>query len=284
MNQCAVDPSAARPVAAVRNPAGCGRTVRAVATLAAVLLLGACASPPAGDRYLSSEVNDPFEPVNRGIFFLNDGVDTMVVRPAAEYYRGLVPQPVRNSVRSGLNNLKTPVILANDLLQGEFDRAGTTISRFAINSTVGVLGLFDVAADMGMPRHSEDFGQTMAVWGVPDGPYLVLPLLGPSNPRDAVGRAVDTVFDPIDWYGRTDAAGANFETFSFTRTVVGAVDTREEFINRLDELRRQSVDFYAAVRSSYRQLRAREIANGRNGGGESGPTSFVPEGADFDLP
>jgi phospholipid-binding lipoprotein MlaA len=140
-------------------------------------------------QVVGEDDNDPLEGLNRGIFEFNRVVDGVLIKPAAQIYRGVLPQQAQDSVRSFLRNLRSPVILANDVLQGDMDRAGSTIGRFLVNTTLGIGGLFDVASELGMPFHDEDFGQTLAVWGVGEGPYLVLPLLGPSNPRDAVGLA-----------------------------------------------------------------------------------------------
>ena len=139
---------------------------------------------------------------------------------------------VRDAVRDALRNLRTPVVLANDLFQGELDRAETTLVRFLINSTAGLLGLFDVAADWGYPYHDEDFGQTLAVWGVPEGPYVMLPLFGPSNPRDAVGLVVDFLTDPFNiWAANTDRHLA-----ILARPGTRAVDTRAIHLTALVDL------------------------------------------------
>ena len=198
--------------------------------LGAVLLLGfmvsACATAPdPNDKEAVAEyneINDPLEPFNRAMFEFNRGLDTLVLRPVAAMYRGFVPPPVRELVSNFLSNLKTPVILLNDVLQGETDRAMNTLSRFAINTTVGVLGFGDPATDMGYPAHKEDFGQTLATWGVDGGPYLVLPILGPSNPRDAVGKVVDVITDPIWHY----AQNTDKEYIPNQRFVADAVDFR----------------------------------------------------------
>jgi len=231
-----------------------------------VLLLGflvtACASMPnANDPEAVAEyheINDPLEPFNRAMFELNRGLDTLLLRPAATLYRGFVPPPIQDMVSNFLNNLKTPVVLLNDVLQGETDRAMNTLSRFAINSTVGILGFGDPATDMGYPDHKEDFGQTLASWGMDGGPYLVLPILGPSNPRDAVGKVVDTLTDPIWHY----AQNTDKEYIPNERLVAEAVDFRSRNMEAIDDMERTSLDYYAAVRSLYRQVRADEIRNG----------------------
>lgn len=220
--------------------------------LVAVLGLGACATSPSAD-------NDPIEGFNRGVFAVNDALDQGVIRPVAYGYREVVPEPIRDRVRDFVAHLASPVVLLNDLLQGEFDRAGTTFTRFWVNTIAGLGGLVDVASSVGIQRHTEDFGQTMATWGVNDGPYLVLPLLGPSNPRDAIGRVVDIFTDPMTYvFG---AHGPDWAPYAITGARI--IDGRSRIIRESDDLRRNSFDYYATVRSVYRQQRAAEIRNGR---------------------
>jgi phospholipid-binding lipoprotein MlaA len=167
-----------------------------------------------------------------------------------------LPSPVSRSVRNFLDNLASPVTLANDLLQLEGKRASTTALRLGINSTVGIFGLFDPAKRLGLEKHDEDFGQTMATWGVPEGPYLFTPIYGPSSPREFGGWIVGWGFDPMtyqdDW-GLENAIG---------RYAIDGIDARADNISVLDEIERSSVDFYATVRSLYQQNRASEIVNG----------------------
>ncbi len=226
--------------------------------LAVAIGLSGCATPPKDDPEAMAafiETNDPIEPLNRGFFEFNLVLDRAILRPVAFVYKEAVPDPIRNMIRNFLDNLRTPIILANDLLQGEFDRAGTTLIRFWMNSSFGLLGINDVAGDMGFEGHDEDFGQTLAVWGVDDGPYLMVPILGPSNPRDTVGFFVDFLFDPLFWIDDTTE-------FNIARFAVRAVDTRAQRYDTINELERTSLDFYAAVRSLYRQRRMDEISNG----------------------
>ena len=205
----------------------------------------------------AEDENDPLEPMNRYFFELNKFFDTILLKPVATWYDGVVPEPGRDGVRNFLDNLRSPVILANDLLQGEWDRAGTTASRFGINTTVGVLGLFDPAAGWGFPQHSEDFGQTLGVYGTPEGPYLFVPVLGPAPPRDLTGFAVDQLFDPLT-YIYWDRP----KTVPVTRFVLNGIDQRARSLDTLDQIERTSVDHYATVRNLYRQIRKNEIANG----------------------
>ena len=230
------------------------------ALLLALLATGCAARPDPADAEAVAEfraTNDPLEPLNRAAFFVNDGIDTLVLRPAAEAYRIFLPPEVRTAIRNVLANLRSPVILVNDALQGEEQRFGTTLGRFVINTTVGVGGIFDVAKDFGLLGHTEDFGQTLAVWGAPEGPYLFVPVLGPSNPRDLAGFGVDAAVNPLTWISGNDTV----EAVMITRTALTALDTREGLIEPLDALRQGSLDPYAALRSAYRQRRAAEIRN-----------------------
>ena len=177
------------------------RRPAAVLLLAATVLAG-CATPPTDPDELAAykENNDPLEPMNRYFFEVNYGLDELLIKPVAAWYNLILPAPVEQGVHNFLVNLNSPVIFANDAMQGNGPRAGITAKRFLINSTLGVAGIFDVAANWwGLKHHDEDFGQTLAVWGVGEGPYLVAPVLGPSNPRDLTGVAVDGVMDPWGW-------------------------------------------------------------------------------------
>ena len=225
--------------------------------VAVAVLLAGCATPPKGDPEAMAAfkaTNDPYEPLNRGVFEFNLALDKAILKPIAFVYKEAVPDPFRNMIRNFLDNLRSPIILANDLLQGEWDRAGSTLFRFTMNSTFGILGINDLAGEVGFEQHDEDFGQTMAVWGVDDGPFLMLPILGPSNPRDAMGRLVDFLFDPLTYYGGWE--------FGLARFATDAVDTRARRYDTINELERTSLDFYAAVRSLHRQRRKDEISNG----------------------
>lgn len=223
-------------------------------------LLSACASaPPANDPaavQAYQEANDPLEPFNRAMFAINYDLDLFILRPLAVAYRDLVPDFLKDMISNFLSNLSTPVTLANNLLQGDLDGAGDTMGRFLGNTTLGLGGLFDPMAAT-IPERQEDFGQTLGVWGVGEGYYVMLPLFGPSSPRDTTGRIVDNFFDPVNWYvyntGRT--------WINLTRTGVYAVDARSRNIATLDEVERASLDYYAAIRSLYRQRRMDEIRN-----------------------
>jgi phospholipid-binding lipoprotein MlaA len=237
--------------------------IRASAAMIAIMVAGCATPPPADDPEAKAEfdqINDPLEPTNRAIFSFNQGVDTVILRPAAQGYRAVVPPFGRDRIADFLANLKSPLVFANDLLQGNVSLAGETVGRFALNSTFGVLGVMDVAAPMGLPPHKSDFGQTLGVWGVDDGPYLVLPIFGPSNPRDAAGMGVEWYADPLDWY----LGDNHMHWVSWIRTGVSGVSEREAYLDILDDLQRTSLDYYSAMRSLYRQRRAAEISMGKN--------------------
>lgn len=230
--------------------------------LATLLLLGACTTPvPVNDPAALAEyreTNDRFEPTNRFFYKVNDGLDTYVLRPVAVAYRKVVPGSVRRPLHNVLNNLSTPAQFANDVLEGKPRKAGDSLMRFAINSTAGVGGLFEVADGLGYPDHSADFGLTLAVWGVGEGPFLFLPVLGPSNPRDAIGFGANSALDPLTW-----ASFGGSQTLGTSRLVIGAVDTRERLLDQIDSIKRGALDPYATFRSLYRQNRADEVAKAR---------------------
>ncbi|MDK9722825.1 MAG: VacJ family lipoprotein [Rhodospirillales bacterium] len=235
----------------------------ALSILALTLVAGCAAPPPAGDKEAQAEwnqINDPAEPTNRNVFAFNSGVDDNVLKPMAEGYRDFVPGNLRTNLRNMISNLGEPATAANDLLQGEFLRAATAVGRFCVNSTFGFLGMGDVAGGGGMEHHSEDFGQTLAVWGVGEGPYVVLPIVGPSNPRDTVGFVVDRFLDPVSWVMPATPLLADVG-----KGTVEAVDKREKYIDPLNEVQRTSLDYYASLRSLYRQKRADDIRNGMKG-------------------
>ncbi len=240
------------------------RCTRSLLLLAlAALSLSACASkPPASDPEALrayEELNDPLEPWNRAMHQLDQGLDTVIFNPTIAVYETIIPEPGRQGVTNALRNFRSPITFANDVLQGEGERAGITLGRFVVNSTIGVLGLFDVAQHWGMPYHSEDFGQTLAVWGVKEGPFFYVPILGPSNFRDVSGYAVDTTtFDAMAWITRAD----NPFWWQLAYTGVLTVDIKSNTGPVLDELKASSIDYYAALRAAYRQNRAQAIRNG----------------------
>ncbi len=236
------------------------RIIAASATLGLALALSACATPPSDSaaRADFDRTNDPFEPTNRKIFAANQVLDRYVIEPAAEVFRAVLPDPVRTGIRNVLNNLGEPVIITNNVLQGEFHRADVSLGRFVSNSTFGLGGLLDFASNHELPRQSGDFGQTLYRWGMPPGPYLILPILGPSNPRDAIGLGVDSYLDPFGYIAINNNAGEA----SPSRFVASGLDQRAQNIETLDELQKNSLDFYAQLRSLVRQRRAQELNHG----------------------
>jgi phospholipid-binding lipoprotein MlaA len=230
-----------------------------VATAVAAALLGGCAVNDTG----ASEPWDPIETPNRFIFSVNRAVDVMAIRPIAVMYRDWVPEPAQKSVRNLLDNLGEPVTAINEVFQGDPSRAGVTLARFVVNSTIGLAGLFDVASMLGMPRTKTDAGQTIGMWagkGVePEngGFYLVLPLAGPSNARDATGLMVDYAIDPFQIL--PIAFNWDFWYYSLPRYALNVIDYRSRTMFALDDLEKNSVDYYAALRSAYTQNRAELI-------------------------
>jgi phospholipid-binding lipoprotein MlaA len=225
--------------------------------LAAVWLAGCSTAPPTPEMVAA---NDPYEPMNRDTLKLNGKIDHYVVIPTVGIYFYLVGDSGRRAVHNFLQNLSLPTVFVNDVLQGEGVRAAQTLQRFTINSTVGLGGLFDPAAShFHVPNHGEDFGQTLAVWGVPEGPYLVAPFFGPQPPRDAVGLMVDTfVIDPWNYVPIKQHIWWDAGRYYFT-----LLDLRGQTYETVQGIQRGSVDYYASLRSLYRQLRNNEIRNGR---------------------
>ncbi len=205
----------------------------------------------------AAEANDPFEPVNRLIFDFNEVLDLVILTPVSKTYRFIVPTPVRTGVSNAIENAKAPVTFANDLLQGKPERAKTTFMRFLINTTVGLGGIVDAAEAGGFEKHTEDFGQTLAVWGLDTGPYLVVPVFGPSTPRHLVGRVADTAATPTTWI----LADLSLLERS-TPTMAELVSGREALLDDVQILRESSPDFYASVRDIYRQGRKNAIFDG----------------------
>jgi phospholipid-binding lipoprotein MlaA len=227
--------------------------------LVAVLILSGCATQPDASQSAAAaeqeDFNDPIEDINREIFDFNQVVDRNVLVPVAKAYRTVLPDPVRDSLRDFLRNLREPLIFANDALQGEFERAGQTFARFTLNSTLGVGGFVDVAGRWGeLPYHEDDLGLTFGVWGIPEGPYLVVPVLGPSTPRDLGGQVAEGFGDPFNYL----VTGNPYTLYwiPFVRGGVAGIDQRSRYIETLADIERTSLDYYATIRSLYRQRRA----------------------------
>ncbi len=225
-----------------------------------LLTLAACASQPAEPvaRAAYLEANDPLEPFNRTMLEFNMIADEAILEPVARVYDAVLPDPAQSAVRNVLNNLGEPITLMNDLLQGEVGRATQSLTRFVFNSTLGLGGMIDLMGEAGMEGHDEDFGQTLAVWGIGEGPYLVLPLLGPSNFRDLTGTVVDAVADPVNRTFR----GHDLKAAPYIRAGTDIVDRRASLLGVIEELERTSIDYYTTVRSAYRQRRQQAILNG----------------------
>lgn len=249
------------------------RLGRTAAVGAIVAALGACTTLPDDGEKLASggfyfdvadaatpgEPHDPIEGVNRAIFSFNLFLDDILIRPVTVVYRAVVPDPAKQGIHNFLVNLDMPVTAVNALLQGKPERAGAALGRFVTNTVAGIGGIVDVAAAAGAEPFREDFGQTLAVYGAGPGPYLVLPVLGPSNVRDTTGRVVDIFLDPFSlaaFYSR------DMRNFGYARAVTGGIDARHQIFDVFDDLRETSVDFYAALRSLYNQRREAEIRDG----------------------
>ena len=222
--------------------------------------LSGCATPPKDPEAYSEwkAINDPLEPMNRGVFEVNMFLDGIILKPVAQGYRWVLPNFLRSGVKNALDNLGEPLNAANSLLQGDFSRASTALGRLLINTTVGLAGLIDVAETIALRPVQEDFGQTLAVWGLENTPYLVLPLIGPSSIRDGIGKGIEFFVDPTT----IALENSDLEWVNWTLTAVDIIERRSRHIETLDDIERNSVDFYAAVRSLYRQRRDDLIHNG----------------------
>ena len=202
------------------------------------------------------EIFDPLEPVNRAIFSFNNFADKVILEPAAKGYKKL-PSPIQSGIGNFLNNLKLPLVVVNQLLQGQGKNAAESSGRFIVNSTAGLFGLIDVAEKIGLEQTQEDFGQTLATWGVGDGFYIVLPIFGPSNVRDTAGMILTYTTDPINAYAVREGEAWLLPL----RTATNAIDQRSKIIDEVNALRNNSIDYYAAVRSSYYQNRKAAVLN-----------------------
>jgi phospholipid-binding lipoprotein MlaA len=245
------------------------RSIRVTALLA-TSLLAACATTP-GDQ-LAAE-RDPYEKTNRSIYKFNRGLDNAVVKPATKVYRAAVPRAAQRGIGNAFNNVDEPYSFINALLQGKVAQAFRTLDRFMINTVLGVGGLADHATDMGRPEEPEDFGQTLGSWGVKSGPYLMLPLFGPSTVRDFIGFGVERVADPY----RLGINEANLNTVeSIGLTGLELADTRSYVMDTADPLLQGSADEYATVRSAFLQYRWNLIHDGAPPEDDFDPAAPVP--------
>jgi len=226
------------------------------------------AAPPPIDAV--KPAYDPWEPMNRSLFRFNASLDRTFIRPGALFYKAALPSPVRTGVRNAINNIGEPLTFVNDVLELRLPNAGRTATRFAVNSTVGVLGVFDVAGKMGLPIHYADFGETLGRYGVPQGPYLYIPVLGPSTVRDGAGRIVDVYTGLLNLHDLHVTYGERLAV-----TAVDGLDTRAELDGDLMELQRTATDEYASQRSLYLQHRQSLVTN---------QAAAVQQLPDFDAP
>ena len=235
----------------------------AAAALAAAVALAGCATPPpASDPEALADykaTNDPFEPTNRVFYKVDDGLLTYVLTPVARGYNYVLPAPVRTGIHNVLNNLGSPVQFANDVLETKPRRAGDTFMRFLINSTAGVGGVFDVAKVVGYRDHSADGATTLALWGIPAGPFLYLPVFGPSGVRDGFGRGLDTLVSPYTW-----VAFNGIHHLNDIAAGLSAVDAVAPHLDDLRKLKENALDPYATQRSLYRQLQKSNDDAARN--------------------
>jgi phospholipid-binding lipoprotein MlaA len=252
------------------------RPARAALIGLSLLLLTGCATVPRDPvaRAAFKANDDPVEPLNRKLFAFNLAVDQALIKPLAKGYRKVLPREARDGIRNFLDNLNEPVVLANCVLQGRLRSAATTGGRFVVNSTVGVAGFADVAVRWKLPKQIGDFGQTLWSWGVEAGPYLIIPVFGPVTPRDGIGRGVDVFLDPFLYISRSQ----NYPSWvTVGRIVISGVDLRSRNIDSLDEIQRESIDYYASFRSLYRQNRAAELRGGK-------PSTSLPPPNFYDDP
>ena len=247
-----------------------------VAAVAALGFLGGCATPPGEDssQVMYDEVHDPIEPLNRYFFDVNNALDAVALKPVSHIYRDALPDAVQDSVSNFLSNLSQPMYFINNVLQGDLDGAGDNMGSFFTNTFLGVGGLFDVAQ---IDYQEEDLGQTFAVWGISEGPYLVLPILGPNTTREAVGIAGEHFIDPVNLVANNN----DIDNVPLIRGLTTAIDFRSRSLDSLDEIEKNSIDFYATIRSLYRQNRKALILDGN---GDLTPLPDISFDQDDDKP
>ena len=235
-----------------------------ITSLIAIILTSSVSAGTDGENSLSKKtkpVKDCFESLNRGTFALNKSLDKVIFKPVAKGYRSL-PSPVRTGTSNALINLSSLITIPNNILQGEFKTAGVNTGRFAINTTVGILGIFDVAEKMGFSEYEkEDYGQTLGTWGVGAGCYLVLPVLGPSTVRDTFGSFVNVLGGDPYYNASTHGNNEYLDKSDYIKTkIMSGIDFRAKNLESIDNLEKNSMDFYASVRSLYLQDRQQKIS------------------------
>ena len=229
--------------------------LRRFSRLRALLLAGAIATLLLGGCASTGNPRDPLEPLNRGIYQFNDAADTVLFRPLAEIYQGVLPQFARTGVSNFFSNFQDVIVAVNNLLQGKVTDAGMDLCRIVVNSTIGVLGLIDIATEFGLEKHQEDFGQTLGHWGIGTGPYIVIPFLGPSTVRDGFGLIADWKSDPLTYIKPNRTRNALFGLFFVNR--------RAELLEASKILEVAALDPYEFVRDAYLQRRRNLIYDGR---------------------
>jgi len=229
------------------------------------LLAAGCAS---SENQEAAAADDPLEPMNRYFFDFNQKLDRNAALPAATFYTATMPNPARRGIHNFLDNLGGPVNVVNDILETQFGNAGKAAARFLVNTTIGVAGIFDMATDWGLPARNRDFGETLGGYGVPQGPYLVLPFRGPTAMRDIGGDYIDGFFSPL-YYFHVQYTGKQY--VGLIKSTIGSVDNRAQNIVTYRDIERASVDFYATMRDYYRQRRQRQVED------KSAPTAELPD-------
>jgi len=232
----------------------CSCVMRMFAAFAVTLTVSACSN-----SLIPEESSDPLEGFNRAMHGVNKGLDTAVLRPLSKGYEYAVPETIKHVVNNEVRYVQLPVSFTNSVLQGDVERAGDTLARIMVNTTLGGLGALDPATEIGIPEHSEDFGQTLAVWGVGSGPYIELPLLGPTTVRDGLSRVGDNALNPLTYIGQ----GATVTAIKAAETPIRIVDTRYRFGSLIDEVLYENDDSYSIVRNTYLQRRRNAILNGQ---------------------
>lgn len=213
--------------------------------------------------FAQTEVSDPIEDVNRGVFWFNDQVDIFFLEPVAEGYDSVIPESVQNRVGNFFENLNYPKYLVSDLVQLKFTQVASHTGRFLVNTILGLGGIFDVATDWGLPKEEEDFGIALAYHDIPPGPYLVLPFLGPSNLRDGVGRAVDYFLNPFTIFSNSGTSRAGVkDKITISARALDIIDTRAGLLDAVEAAKESSVDYYLFMQSAYYQYRRGVLYDG----------------------